>query len=326
MKVFYSTRYRFFNDHTKKTLNFFLISDVHFSYKVTNRLLQSIAAEAKRQQPNYICITGDLVDSQDMVASHMERQRLFAWLEQLGTIAPVLISLGNHDFYQKMANFKTNLSRQRHWRAVADEIYFEQINALPNVHLLNNSVYEDRYVYILGFTQSPEYFQLDRDEEHSSTVIHPGGEDKARMLHDLNQLPEKQLHDLPFHKVKIALIHSPVYLHDPKITTYFDEFDFYISGHMHNGCVPPILNELWVSDRGFVAPGKALFPKGTRGRIKSNIKKLILLGAVTTVQECAKPVGFLNKLYPVSIANLEVNKNPVYKRKPDIYSKYVSIN
>lgn len=57
---------------------------------------------------------------------------------------------------------------------------------------------------------------------------------------------------------------SPIYLKDTTITNILNEFDYYISSHMHNGCVPPILYELWHSTRGLIAPNKKFFPKNKR--------------------------------------------------------------
>lgn len=92
---------------------------------------------------------------------------------------------------------------------------------------------------------------------------------------------------------------------------------------MHNGAVPPILNELWKSNRGIVGPGKTMLPDHVRLRVNNPSDKSIVLGAITTIQKCAKPLSFLNAAFPVNIAELELSNNPAHA-KDDLSFKYVS--
>ena len=62
MKCFHLSQYKFYAPNYKE-LKFFLISDIHFSPKVTATTLDAIIRQAQTQQPNYILIAGDLVDS-----------------------------------------------------------------------------------------------------------------------------------------------------------------------------------------------------------------------------------------------------------------------
>ncbi len=324
MNCFYYSRYRFYNETTRSELKFFLISDIHFSHKVASKKLQAITEQARKQQPNYILVAGDLIDELGAIINETNLRRLTSWLEQLGQVAPVLIALGNHDFYRKNPVHNNIFSKKRHWFAEKNQRYIDALNEIPNVQVLDNQIYEDKNVYIFGFTQSPEYYQFDRDEKRSTTVFHPGGEDRDIMLSDLNALDPKLITKLPKNKIKIAIIHSPVYLSDPEISSHLHEFDFFISGHMHNGVVPPLIHDFWRSDRGLVAPGKKLFPRGSRAKIRSTDDKLILLGAVSTIQASAKPITFVNGIYPTYIATLELSKRPTLARKPDVTHQYLS--
>ena len=321
MKCFHLSQYKFYTPSYKE-LKFFLISDIHFSPSVKTRTLEAVTAQAQAQQPNYIIIAGDLVDSLDNISSATDLKRLTAWLAQLGKVAPVLIALGNHDFYRANPSYKHIFSRQRHWYAEENPEYVQALKDTPNVFLLDNDVYEDHAAYIFGFTQSPEYFQFDRDTK-STTIFNPGGEDRNIMLSDIDALDQKLINKLPKHKAKIAIIHSPIYLTDSEVSSRFNEFDFLISGHMHNGVVPPLINEAWPSDRGIMAPGKKFFPHGARTRIKHPHDRLITLGAVTTIQDSAKPLTFMNGAYPVNVATLELSHRETLKRKPDVRQKYI---
>ena len=324
MNCFYFSRYRFYNQNAKHELKFFLISDIHFSGKVKSRTLNAIVEQARQKEPNYIIIAGDTIDALSTIEQDADLKRLTSWLAQLGKVAPVFIELGNHDFYRKNPQYKNIFSTARHWFAEKNQRFIDAINAIENVTLLDNQVYEDKDVYIFGMTQSPEYFQFDRDESRTTSLFHPGGEDLNIFLSDLDALDQKLITNLPKHKVKIAIIHSPVYLSDSQVAAKLYEFDYFISGHMHNGVVPPLINDFWRSDRGIIAPGKKLFPHGSRANITSPYDKIITLGAVTTIQASAKPITFINKIYPVNIATLDLSKNELLIRKPDVKHQYLS--
>ena len=319
MKTFYDIRYRAYNQNCKKPLCFFLASDIHFSPSITSETLGKIASAAKSKHPDYIIIPGDLIDYLDAIDSNHELLRLLSWLENLGEIAPTIIGLGNHDFYRINHNQKPKFFGRYPWKIENPAPIIGQINSLTNVHLLNNSTYEDNRVYIFGFTQSPDYYNL-ADSSDTNMAI----KDRSIMLHDLREIPSKLLSNLPKNKVKIALIHSPFHLFDEEISAYFDNFDFTISGHSHNGAVPPILNDFWRSDRGISAPGNAkLFPEHARAGLYGNH---IICGAATTISNSARKLKFLNAAFPINIATLELDKSPLHARKPDIHKKYESFN
>lgn len=324
MKCFYYSQYKFYAPKYKDGLKFLLLSDVHFSPHVKASTLSAVVAQAKKLSPDYIFISGDIVDSLDYVNTDAKMHRLTAWLTRLGQVAPTLIVLGNHDFYHKNPDFNGVFSKKRHWYAHSPAHLVKAINAIDNVQLLDNTSYEDKNVYVFGFTQTPEYFNFDRDENHTTSIFHPGSEDKNIMIYDLHQLNHKLIEKLPKRKVKIALIHSPVFLHDSEITSYLYEFDFFISGHMHNGVVPPVISDFWRSDRGILAPGKHLFPRYARSHITEPDEKSIICGAVTTIQASAKPLTFMNRAYPVNIATLELSHNELLARKPDVKNQYIS--
>ena len=324
MKCFYYSRYRFYSPNVKQALKFFLISDIHFSNKVKSTTLRAITEQAHQKQPDYIIIAGDIIDSLDCIQDTSNLKRLTSWLEQLGKAAPVLIGLGNHDFYRKNPEHHSIFSGKRHWFSETNSAFINTVNSIDNIQLLNNEVYEDDNVYIFGFTQTPEYYQFHRDNKHNASIIHPGNEDLDVMLSNLDALDQNLIYNLPKHKAKIAIVHSPVYLTDPQVAAKLYEFDYFISGHMHNGIVPPILNDFWSSDRGLIAPGRKLFPHGARPKITSPYDKIIILGAISTVQESAKPITFMNGIFPVNIATLELTKNKLLARKPDIKHQYIS--
>lgn len=324
MKCFYYSRYRFYKPRVKSQPKFFLISDIHFSPKVKSDRLDAITTQARKLEPDYILIAGDLIDSLDAIDTDSKFRRLTAWLENLGTVAPVFAVLGNHDFYLKNPEHTNIFSKKRHWSSEKRHSFIQTINDIPNVTFLDNESYEDHHAYIFGFTQTPDYYQFDRDEKHTTSIFRPGNEDKDILLSDLKRLDTKLYRHLPANKAKIAIVHSPVHLSHPDIKDYFLEFDFIICGHMHNGAVPPVLNDFWHSDRGIMAPGKMFFPPHSRANITKPEQKIITCGAVSTIQDSAKPLTFLNGAFPVNIATLEFTHHDTYAKKPDVKHEYIS--
>ena len=200
----------------------------------------------------------------------------------------------------------------------------EAVNTIDNVAILDNESYQDSSAYIFGFTQSPDYYQFDSENSRSVSIFNPSFEDKNIMLSELRKLSPELINNLPKDKTKIAIVHSPVYLNEPDILEFFKEFDFIISGHMHNGVVPPIINELWHSDIGILAPGKALFPRHARAVINSPNQKNIICGPVTAIPNTNPIHATTGTAFPVSIASLEFSERQTLKRKPDTKHQYIS--
>ncbi len=318
MKNFYHLRYRFYKPEQKEH-KIFAISDVHFSDRTSDNLTQ-LATKIEHQKPQIITISGDLVDSLESVDEPHEIARLEAWLKRLAKVAPVCICLGNHDFYRKPEDFKSGLSKKRHYVAERNDAFIKKIGEIENVHYLDDSCFENDDFYVFGLTLPPSYYQFDYVTEKQGSIFSPGGEDVNILLEKLDDLSEFTT-KLPKKKTKIMLVHSPVHIMCENAKAKLTEFDFIFAGHMHNGVVPPVLNEIWRGHRGIITPSKHVF-KDHNTRIGLYQNQLIVLGAVTTIQKGAKPFSFLNAAFPVNYTTVETSHKEVYARKPDIYKKY----
>lgn len=311
MKNFYHIRYRFYKPGQKEH-KILAISDVHFSEKTAENLTH-LAEKAEQIQPQLITISGDLVDSLSSIDSSHEAKRLEAWLKRLGKVAPVILCLGNHDFYRKAENFHTSFSKERGFFIDSPDPLIKLVNGIENVHLLNDEAYENHDFYVYSLTLPPNYYCYDKK-------VNPIDEDANILINKLDEASSK-FAKLPKHKTKIILVHSPAHLTDERAKPALENFDFVIAGHMHNGVVPPLLNEVWRGHHGIVTPGKRFF-QDYNTRIDLYGDRLIVLGAVTTIQAGAKPFSWLNGAYPVNIATIETSHNETIARKPDIHKKY----
>ncbi|MBQ3310074.1 metallophosphoesterase [Candidatus Saccharibacteria bacterium] len=307
MKVFDLTTYKFYRP-AHAGLKIAIISDLHFSHQVKDQKLAALTKFLKKLRPSYIFLPGDLIDYADMVDDVREAERLLRHLENIAKIAPLLISYGNHDFYRRTAGG---------WQEDRSESFFADVATLKNVHLLDDRAFTDQNIYALGINLGFNYYG-------NGNLTHPGAEDKTLLLNKLKKMDSQLTHNLPAKKLKFTLIHSPVHLHDRAITKELAEFDYFISGHMHNGVVPPVLDSLWLSSKGIISPTKNFFPPDVRRTIKTNDDKSIVVGAVTTFHHITGPLHLANALYPTYVTLLEFTKDKKYAQKPYVGRKYYS--
>lgn len=279
MNNFHTTSYKLYNPKVQRQINFSVISDLHFSYTVSSKKLAAILNKLESLEPDYILFPGDLIDSVDMVEDTKERMRLISWLHNLKDIAPTLISLGSHDYYKKTPNGA--------WEYHPNEDFLEEINSIPRITLLDSASYNDDNIFVTGITQSFAFY-------HQTKKKHD--EDKDTLIKDIkDNLPQV----IPNDKLTILLLHSPVHLADQDTLAMLQSFDLIICGHMHNGCVPPILYELWPSTRGLISPKKAFFPKYERNTLRKKNDKILVNGPLTMFQECTGHLQLANIIYPI---------------------------
>ncbi|MBQ6486434.1 metallophosphoesterase [Candidatus Saccharibacteria bacterium] len=316
MKLLHETRINLYSKVAQPKIC--VLSDIHFSYQVKDARLDLILEKMRELSPDYIFIPGDLIDSNDMIFDKDEENRLLSWLKNLGEIAKVILSVGNHDICRKPTD-RHRISGE--WEVYENPEFMKKVNALENVFYLNNEKYEDSKIYVLGLTLSPDYYNL---LDQRPSVVHPAHEKLNEILKELDDIDQRLITKLPKNKLKFVLIHSPVLLTDYRVKAELTEFDYFISGHMHNGIVPPIIDELWRSSTGFVSPTRNMLPRNIRTTRKTVEEKLIIAGAVTTWHECSGPLHKLNALYPSYFMTLNFSKDKQYEEKPYIKKKYLS--
>ena len=310
-KLQHLTTYKTYHSFLKENFKIISISDLHFSSKVTTNKLNAIYQNLEQQQPDYILIVGDLIDSLEVMKIKKEKQRLMTFLSTLATLAPVLISKGNHDFYSFNRKKEKASSLQ-----IKSQEYFAELNRLSNIHVLDNTFYEDNKIYVAGFTQTPDYYKTPRKKK---SISFGTPENKERLMEILKKNYQLRK-NLPKDKICIAMIHSPIYLKEIEVEKQLEEFDYILAGHMHHGCVPPFINEIWPSSRGFIAPNKMPFPENARNTMNKRGDKLIVNGALVTFQKCAKWMQLFNFLFPVEATALECTNDPTYNTER-VYQK-----
>ena len=289
MKYFHTTTY-YLKGNNK--FNICILSDIHFSKQVNNNNLKKIKNYLLKLNPTYIFIAGDLLDILDKIKDKKEKNRLINWLTEISGISKVILIRGNHDMVRRD---KRKLKEDKRNK------FFESLNKISNIYYLDDSKYEDDNIYVCGLKQTLEYYKTG----------------------DYNLLKEiliknKKLLNKKTDKMKFLLIHSPIGIEndDPLLKN----IDYVITGHMHNGCVPPIINELWKSTKGFVSPAKHLLTKNERNTLNKETDKLLVNGPVTTLSSCTK-IKILDFIFPLYNTVFEFDKQNEFKKQKRYHLK-----
>lgn len=262
----------------KKDITFIHIGDIHYNETTSTKKLEYIKYAIEDAHPDYIFITGDLLDRPKITKNKEKIKLLVSWLNSLGNIAKVFISLGNHDIILE-----------------EDYKFFNKLNDINNIYVLNNQSYEDKNIFISGFTLPTNYYYNIEKHEDENALL-------ETLQNDFNLVT-----NLPKKKYKVALIHSPILLSEKKVVEKLKEYDLILSGHMHNGLIPRILDKIIKNNYGLISPDKRFFAKNTRGKIKTKYYTIIITGGITKLSTSStKILSKLNGLYPISINKITV--------------------
>lgn len=279
-----------YNSKTIKDITLIHISDIHFNKKTKEKKLNQIKETIYKNNPDYVVISGDLIDEPSIIKDKPKLKQLLIFLTDIAGFTKVIISLGNHDIFQN-----------------TDYKFFKNLNDLKNIYILNNESYIDESIYISGFTLPISYYYNITKKES-----------KELLLEHLKK-HRKLTSNLPVFLPKVSLIHSPTKLPDKDVLTILKEYDLILSGHTHGGMVPKLLNKLFKPNQGIISPNKNLFPDVARGKIEKNLfnKKITIIinGGITKLGErSAKMLSKLNFVY-----NIEINKIIITNKKGRYY-------
>ena len=143
--------YTYSNKFKKKIL---LFSDIHYYSKKDKKVLDNLLEISKNIKPDYICITGDLIDT-----NPIHNQEVFIdFFNKLASFTTVIIGLGNHDVKNKNREY------------VYDTKLWNSIKK-TGCHVLNNECYNDKEITFLGITL-PFSFYLNKEVEDISDFIY----------------------------------------------------------------------------------------------------------------------------------------------------------
>lgn len=273
-----------YNEYAKKEITLIHIADIHFNKNTKYKRLIKIKENILKNNPDYLVITGDLIDEPSITKEKNKIKELIFFLTDLSKNTKILISLGNHDIFKE-----------------EDYKFFKKINDINNIYLLDNDYYQDEFIYISGITMPNNYYyNIYHDESSDALINHLNNNQKL-----ITKLPVK----IP----KVMLIHSPIRLTDNSVLEKLKDYDLLLSGHTHNGMVPNLLEKIIPKNYGIIAPNKKLFPKLARGKIEKYLKNhkitIIINGGITKLSlKSSKLLSDLNWIYDISINKIIITK------------------
>ena len=273
-----------YNNRAKKDIIIAHTADIHFNENTSKKDLDKLYVTIKNIKPDYLMITGDIVDIAEITRNYDKIKELVTVLANIGKLTKVLISIGNHDV---LCN--------------SDYSFFRKLDDLYNIYVLDNKCYEDEYIYVAGFTLPMEYYYNIYKQENEEVLIN-----YLDLRIDLTK-------NLPINKPKVALIHSPIRLTNDEVIKRLNNYDLILCGHTHNGMVPDFLDSLFKDNMGLFAPNKKLFPEIAKGKIIKNIGKkeinIIINGGYTKIsKKSGKMLSYFNFIYNKSVNKILIKK------------------
>ena len=257
--------YQIYNGYNKKIA---LFADIHYSKNYQLKNLKKIIENVKNNNPDYICIPGDIIDDANIIYDK-KINYFIDFIKELSYISKVILSYGNHDeLIIKKQQYKNTTS------------FFKKINEIENVYFLDN---ENIVIDDINFIGYHKHHSLFKKHENMD------------MKNDLENIKNKFVKN----KYNILLSHSPI-----NILNYNLNANLILSGHMHNGLVLPIFKK---GNNGIVGPYSSFFPKKCRGIIKEKNTTLIITGGVKKISNSSSFIlRPLNSIYKIHIDYIEI--------------------
>lgn len=178
------------------------ISDIHYCDSYNIKRFKMLYEEIKQTNPNYICITGDILDS----SNEKNLNPLYDFIKSLSQVCTTIIVLGNHDV--------DYMDNKEHIFSI-NENYINNLEHIDNVILLRNSIYEEENITFIGIELPyKSYF----DEDYNCDEINKF----------LNQKSSKY---------NVVLVHNPAVIFKRTLIN----IDLILCGHTHGGLIPSFI-------------------------------------------------------------------------------------
>lgn len=268
-------KYNIKNEKTNKKIVH--ISDIHFSKNYKLKRLELIKEKIKNIKPDYICITGDLIDTYNVTKEEIFK-KFTNWLKELSTISKIIISLGNHE-YMKIENKKEIKNNDIKWLKELEE---------SQIIVLDNKIYKEENITFIGYNPYYTYYK-----EHETKIK----ENKITISKILSNINDDY---------NILLVHTPSIIlknQNYKNIEHLEKIDLILCGHTHGGMVPSFIPGHF----GIISPSKKLFPKQVRGQIKINKTKIIISSGIVKLSEKSK-ISKYNDIYRMNINEINLQK------------------
>ncbi len=233
-----------YNDNINKDIKIACLSDTHISRKTTKEEIAFIIHTIKKENPDYIFLLGDIIDSYHLIDESSTRVKVTSLLVKLSEISKVFFVIGNHDYiyYDEEYGFREG-----------DIDRWDYYNIYNNIKFINNEIIDEEDLIIGGYNEPYRVYH---------------NREKDAFKNDFNSYNLKKVEG---DKPKILLVHSPDPFKQEDNVSLVKDYNIIMSGHTHNGCVPSFLDKIWIPKHsGIINSSRELFPKDVRGIKKLN--------------------------------------------------------
>lgn len=255
------------------------LSDLHYNDFTDPKKLVAIYLAVMNINPDYIIFCGDIFFSK----SH-NYDNLIEFFSILSKIAPLYITLGNHDV-MTLAN-KTKGIKDLKWVEYVETAVLDKLKDMNNVKIVDNeTVPLDEYnVLLTGINMGFKHYagkDMGFNQYEKGTQESP-----ADFVSTVNKLFRDVQDERTFNQISC---HSPLVILNPE---HFIELgitynaDLIHCGHMHHGAVPPGFGVILPKNKGIIDPHGNRLPKLARGEVRINGAFGIIGGPLTTIAEC----------------------------------------
>lgn len=256
-----------------------LLSDLHYFGKKEKRTLIRIYHQLEKMEYDYLCISGDLLDKSDVE----DEEWLLEYIKNLGELSKVMIGIGNHELI--------NDKKKKEYTFRTD--FYEKMNKIPNVVVLNNATYTEGKIRFIGITLPVSYYY----EYHENATY---------FIKYVNHQFSKPYKDS---KYNILLCHTPIPFAKEETyrkTKLLEGVNLVLCGHMHGGMLPKIFRK-YGHGHGLVGPFKTFFPNYSYGIFKSRKPIVIVSTGVTKISQ-AHFLSCANFLFQSEITVIDLKK------------------
>lgn len=237
----------------KKPITLFLISDLHYFTSKDIKKYQFILTSIKAKKPDYVCVTGDILDSADV----FDTDKILGFFRDCSKYSKVMLVLGNHDVTIG-DKYKVLYKKPE---------FFEKLSHIPNLNILDNKMVEENDICFYGVEYPLSFYYDGKEKEFDYNSFFPVWDSRKK------------------DKFQLLLIHTSTEIIDRFSSIPFvNKMDLVVSGHTHNGMVPKILEPLF-RNNGLISPGKKWFPKNVRGKLTKKNTTFIISGGVTKLSK-----------------------------------------
>lgn len=233
-----TNKYEIKSNKIDKSIKIYHFTDLHAHIDIKKDLYKRIIDSIYNENPDYVCFTGDMIDS--IKHNNIDSINiLLSFIKKICLKYKLIYINGNHEIMEN--GIDNSLIKN----------YLKSLKKIDNLYFLDGNFIEFDDITFYGFNVGFDYYYEYKEENNEL----------------INNL---------VNNYKLSNKFNCLLFHSPSIIDSIDKkFDLMLFGHMHNGIIPHFLNNK-KHNFGLISPRGKLFPKYSRNMVnKNNIISII---------------------------------------------------